>query len=228
MNKRGYAAFLKKAVFTLSGRLLLMDPVRNFVYQWTWSCLQGLPRTRGPVLDIGSRASPFPAFLAWRGFNVVAVDPYPQFVPRHNEIRRAWNVSYRTVNSDVSRVPADKPFPVVLALLSLQHAGDGDVDGYRTAGEMLGPNGMLLTVNEFDSRGTRLHRGRPDGDMRIYGPDDISERIEKPLAGSGVTVTQKRFAARNRTSHTLAWTENPERAGFCFLLGTKGGTSPNG
>ena len=93
----------------------------------------------------------------------------------------------------------------VLTLFSLQHAGDDDAPAYRKAAAMLAPGGIVLSVCEYDPGGARRHESRDDGAMRIYGPKDIEERIERPLREGGVEILEKRFAGFVGNNKTIVW-----------------------
>jgi SAM-dependent methyltransferase len=187
---------LRKIAFTLTGRPRLMDPVRDFVYRWARDHLRGIPR-KARILDIGCRNSSFAAFLAWRGYRIVAVDPDERAASWQEHIRRAWGVEYRFVRGGIEKATTHGPYDAVLTLFALQHAGEADTEEHRRAAGLVGRGGLLLSACEYDHRGTRWHRGRADGDMRVYGPADLATRLIEPLESAGLEITGRRYATGN-------------------------------
>jgi SAM-dependent methyltransferase len=174
-----------------------MDPVRDFVYRWARDHLRGIPR-HARILDIGCRNSSFAAFLAWRGYRIVAVDPDERAASWQEHIRRAWGVEYRFVRGGVEKATTNGPYDAVLTLFALQHAGRADAEEHRRAARLVRPGGLLLSACEYDHRGTRWDRGRDDGDMRVYGPADLAARLIEPLEAEGLRITARRYAGGGR------------------------------
>ena len=81
--------------------------------------------------------------------------------------------------------------------------------------------GLLLTVNEFNPEETKWERGRDDGDLRIYGPTDLKERIELPLTSSGMLIKEKRFARADFKSGTVSWAGDNGNGNICFICAVK-------
>lgn len=197
-----------------------MDAIRNFTYQWAWDHLKVLP-AHSSVCDVGSRNSAFPAFLAWRGFDVTAVDMDKRFTQWQEGIRSSWHTKYNYVISDIRDVKGSNSFDVACALFCLQHAGDHDIEGFTSLCHLLKSGGLLLTVNEFNPEGTKWERGRDDGDLRIYGPTDLKERIELPLTSSGMLIKEKRFAKADFKNGTVSWAGDNGNANICFICAVK-------
>ena len=187
-----FGTIVRKSLFYLNGRPLLSDRVRNAAYAWTWSHCRRLGPGARPVCDVGSRDSLLPSFLAWRGFRVTTVDPDARFTHCQEAAARNWGVRLEVLACDITSVPADRKFGAVLCLFSLQHARD-DVAAYRHIVSLLEPGGLVLSVNEYNHSGTAWQRGRDDGDMRIYGSEDFTTRVELPLAEGGVAIVEKKF-----------------------------------
>ena len=211
---------LRKSIYSLLGTVALSDPVRNFAYQWAWSYLKKL-RAGSRVCDIGSRDSLFPAFLAWRGGEVTAVEKDPRCGKKQAVNSRRWKARFDLKAGDFLAYAFDIPFDAVLSLFSLQHAGEDDLPAYRKAAAMLKPGGLLLSVCEYDTGETKWQTGREDGTMRIYGPKDVKERIEKPIIDCGVEIVEKRFAGWDGARKKLHWENRPEVGEFCFICGKK-------
>lgn len=209
----------RKIIFFSLRKILLSDPVRNFAYEWAWFHL----RSRGPrarICDIGSRSSAFPAFCSWQGHTVAAVERDSRFVEKQKQLAALWGVRLEVMSGELAGIQLQPArFDTVLSLFSLQHAGDEDTKNYRAAVALLRENGMLLSVSEYRHAGTVWQRGRDDGDLRRYGPEDIVRRIKEPCERIGVRWIDERYAAR-LNSGRVVWS-TPEKADFCFLCGVK-------
>jgi hypothetical protein len=210
-----FGPIIRKSIFLLSGRPFLMDPVRNFSYAWAWSYLRNLNKG-DRILDVGTRQSTFPAFLAWRHFNIISIERDDRFTPVQEGIRREWNVAFEHCACDLLSFNPPFLFSSVVAILALQHAGDRDIASYEKCCDLLAANGRLLIVNEYSSGDTRWQHGRDDGDMRIYGNADIETRIEKPLASKNMKIVDKRFASFGDSGKKPRWTAAPESRNLCF------------
>ena len=220
MKLSSIAVRAKKLVFLATGKLWIMDPIRNFVYDWAWSFLRDLPK-KATILDIGTRNSQFAAFCAWRGFSVTAIDKDPRFPAWQDGFKRSWRVGYRTRVCDVVEIEPAARFDCIVALFSLQHAGEGDIAAYQKACTLLKPGGTMLIVNEYNPERTRFQADRVDGALRIYGPHDVAARIEKPLAASGTTLTDKSFACANFKEGTIRWSPDQAESSICFIAARK-------
>ena len=184
--------FLRKALFWMTGRPVLMDRVRNHVYRWAWERLSALA-PGSSVLDIGSRNSSLPAFLAWRGFAVTSCERDERWREFHDGLGRRWSAGYRFVQDDVRTLPTDLRFDAVLSLFALQHAQESDRECHAAAAKLVARGGIFLSAVESTSGNTHWDRGRIDGDLRVYGPDDRQSRIVEPLEEKGLTVVDQRF-----------------------------------
>lgn len=213
---------IRKTNYRLFGKIALSDAERNFAYRWAWSCLQGLPGA-GNICDIGSRTSLFPAFLAWRGFRVAIVEKDARFIDAQRRISRHWNVRPEIFCGDFLEFSGETRFQAILSLFSLQHSQENDIPAYCKAAAMLGPGGLLLSACECNSKTTQWHRERDDGTLRIYGPQDIVRRIERPLSENGCAIIHKRFAGFKTGSDTkkVVWQNDAENGVFCFLCAKK-------
>lgn len=214
------SALIKKLIYSLSGKMLLSDGVRNFAYQWAWSVLRTLPKG-SLICDIGSRSSLFPAFLAWRGYKVDIVEKDSRFIDVQKRIARSWNVHFNVHEADFLNCDPPEKSSAICSLFSLQHAGEDDISAYRRAAALPGPKGMFLSVCEYDDRATRWHLGRDDGTMRIYGPLDIASRMEKPLISGGMEIVERRYAGFTDSGKGVVWRKGPEGSAFFFLSARK-------
>ncbi len=173
------------------------------------------------MCDAGSRDSLFPSFLAWRGFRVTCVDPDSSFVKFQQSASKNWGVALETNIADIAHAAPGPVFDAVTCLFSLQHAAD-DVAAYRRIPGMLASGGTVLTVNEYRHDGTAWHRGRPDGDMRIYGTEDFAEHVERRLYRRGAYHCGKDVRpAREGPRRSVRRTRNPEEANLVFLAAKK-------
>jgi SAM-dependent methyltransferase len=211
---------VKKIIFLVCNKIWLMDPIRNFVYAWAWSYVRSLPKSSS-LLDIGARNSQFAAFCAWRGYSVMAIDKDCRFFAWQGHIRKAWKSSYETRVRDVLQIGPDKKYDCILAIFSLQHAGDADSAGYEQAARLLDANGMFLIVNEYNSNRTEFLHGRDDGTLRRYSPQDVQSRIEKPLVSMGIVIVEKIFANADYKKSTIRWESDHTRSNICFIVARK-------
>jgi SAM-dependent methyltransferase len=218
-----FGTAIRKSLFYLSGKPVLSDGVRNVAYAWAFRHLKTLNPKMSSVCDVGSRDSLFPAFLAWRGFRVTAVDVDAGFVACQERAMRDWNVKLETVVGDISEVGESGLFSAVICLFSLQHARD-DSAAYRQIASHVEPGGLVLTVNEYHHAGTVWHKGRDDGDMRMYGKEDFAMRVEQPLFDGGVAIEEKQFARFGKGQRRgLVFVDNPEEANVVLWAGRKRG-----
>jgi SAM-dependent methyltransferase len=218
-----FGTAIRKSLFYLSGKPVLSDGVRNVAYAWAYGHLKTLSQKTFSVCDVGSRDSLFPAFLAWRGFHMTAVDVDPKFVACQERAMRDWNVKLETVVGDIVSAGAGRLFGSVVCLFSLQHAQD-DSAAYRRIATVVEPGGLVLTVNEYHHSGTVWHKGRNDGDMRMYGKEDLSKRVEQPLCEGGVALEEKKFARFGKGKlRGLVFVDNPEEANVVLWAGRKRG-----
>jgi len=216
-----FGTAIRKTLFYVSGKPVLSDRVRNVAYAWAYGRLKTLYPQALSVCDVGSRDSLFPAFLAWRGFHVTAVDIDPEFVTCQERARRDWNVKLQTVVGNIVSVGAGRSFGSVVCLFSLQHARD-DSAAYRRIASIVEPGGLVLTVNEYHHAGTVWHKGRDDGDMRLYGKEDFAAHVEQPLFKGAVALEEKKFARfGNGKRRGLVFVDNPEEANVVLWVGRK-------
>jgi hypothetical protein len=213
-------ALLKKWNYSLTGKIYLSDAVRNFTYEWAWSFLRRLPKGSA-LCDIGSRDSLFPAFLAWQGFNVDVVEKDGRFIDVQRKNAGRWRVSMGVNGTDFKAFSLPRAYDAACSLFSLQHAGDNDVACHGRAANMLSPGGLFLSACEYVDAGTRFHEGRDDGTMRIYGPPDVRDRIEKPLLLGGMEIVDRRYAGFSRKGAVCSFQEDPRDAAFFFLCARK-------
>jgi SAM-dependent methyltransferase len=211
------SALLKKTCMSFTGRLFLSDTVRNTAYRWAWEHIQELP-AESSIIDIGSRDSLFPAFLAWRRYFVRVIERDSRFTLRQQLNRRHWKVSYIIDNCDFLAATIPAHCDAICSLFSLQHAGDDDIRCYRYAARQLRPGGLFLSTTEYRHAGTRIQLERDDGSMRIYGPDDISRRVEQPMFDEEMVEYDRVYVALSANRKKVLPVEKPEKASFIFLL----------
>jgi SAM-dependent methyltransferase len=211
---------VKKLIFYFFKKIWLMEPIRNFVYAWAWSHIETYSKSSS-ILDIGTRNSQFAAFCAWQGFSVTAIDKDSRLPFWQNAIQHAWNIHYEIRVMDIVLMEPIKKYDCILAVYSLQHAGEADSAGYEQAARMLEDKGILLIVNEYDPGGTGFQYDRDDGVLRRYGPHDIESRIEGPLLSAGLTIMEKRFAYANYIKNGICWKSDHTLSNTCFIVARK-------
>jgi len=220
MNFPRLSSTLRKGIFVATKKIVLGNRIKNFSYQWAWTHLRNLD-SQQMILDIGSRDSTFPAFLAWRKFEVTIVEQDKRFNGIQKEIAKNWVVRYNALAENFVYFQSEKKYHAVLSLFSLQHAGDDDRKAYGKITSLLHSSGVLLTVNEYNPEQTRWHRNRDDGDLRIYGPKDLETRIEAPLENCGMKITEKKFAEADFKQDNIKWRDNKDVANICFICAKK-------
>lgn len=211
---------IKKLIFTLTHKLLISDSVRNFSYQWFWNYVKTFP-LKTTVCDIGSRDSALASFLAWKNFSVTAIDRDHHFFFWQKRNQISWKVNFSIVQDDFLEYHFKNSFDIIIAIFSLQHAGENDIDAYKKAVSLLDRNGLIFVVNEYDHHGTRWQKNRIDGDLRIYGPDDLQKRIIEPLSSCRMDIKDHRYAKFKNCGSTLCWTSSPRNSNFFFLCAQK-------
>jgi SAM-dependent methyltransferase len=212
------SAYIRKTLFLLTGFPRLSDPIRNFLYHEIIRLIAADTRPKS-ILDIGSRNSLLPAFLSWRGYKVTALERESGYPEIQKNIARKWNTAFDILRLDLAKNQPGPCFDIVLDVLALQHAGDSDSECYRRIPGLLVENGLFISVVEFNAKGTRIVTGRADGDMTVYGPEELKKRIIIPLLEKGMSMTLQKFAAfRNGNSNRMAWRESGEGAKFCLMV----------
>ncbi len=208
---------IRKRYFALSGALSLSDSVRNTAYRWAWGHLRYLS-TGAIIIDIGSRDSLFPSFLAWRGFFVRVVERDARFYSNQKKNSRNWNVRLVFDNCDFLAATLPGPSDAICSIFSLQHAGDDDIPSYRSAARWLRPGGLFLSAIEYRHRGTSFHYGRDDGTMRVHGPDDVAERIVAPLSDGGMVETERQVFGTTQNGKIGFFNDTPGSGMFMLQL----------
>jgi SAM-dependent methyltransferase len=119
---------------------------RIWEYPWVWFQLEPLATSGLHVLDVGSEMSPFPWFLAARGFNVTVSDVTAQWWGLWRKAARRLEVSVQRRVFDACRV--DLPAASVDAYLSIsviEHVPDKR-RAIDEAARVLRPGGLLVTT----------------------------------------------------------------------------------
>ena len=212
--------FLKKALFRIGGKLYLSDAVRNATYKWAWEHLKPLRRS-AIIVDIGSRDSLFPAFLAWQRFSVRVIERDTRFTERQARNGRRWHVQFIIDNCDFLAATFPVGCDAICSLFSLQHSGDEDVVAYRTVAHHLKSGGLFISATEYRHGGTRFQYGRDDGTMRIYGSEDITTRLENPLANEDMIECDRRYLRVVDAGRSVEFCNAPQQANILLLLFSK-------
>lgn len=152
----------------------LMDPIRNFAYEW---CIDKIVDRKCTILDIGTRDSQFAAYMASIGHIVTSIERDPKFIESQNSFMKSYNTRFNACAGDMRDLIG--VYDYVVAVYALQHNIDYDIDCYVKCVELAKKE--ILIVNEFNPQNTEYHTGRDDGDMRRYSPQDVLERIVKPV-----------------------------------------------
>ncbi len=159
----------------------LQCPVANFGYEWALgemiqSEVNGQQRS---LLDVGCRDSGFPAWAAKCGYDVTACELDPKFLRKQSEWKEVFNVDFDMYAIDLRSI-STKQFDVSTSFCAIQHSAENDVECYQHLARIT--RRQIFITTEFDPKGWRIERGRDDGDMRIYDPVDLSNRIFEPIA----------------------------------------------
>jgi SAM-dependent methyltransferase len=117
---------------------------RIWEYPWAWLQLQALQGRNLQVLDIGSEMSPFPWFLAARGFNVVVSDVTPEWWRVWKTATRRLGLAARLRLFDARHV--DLPtasVDIYLSVSVIEHVSD-KAGTIKEAARVLRPGGLLV------------------------------------------------------------------------------------
>jgi len=215
-----FAVPVRKVLFALTGRLFLSDSIRNPIYNWTWNHIKSL-KPGDPILDIGSRDSHFPSFLAWRGYSVTAIDPWKGFDSIQGSLAKRWGALTETGNLDLISFQHANAFSAVISIFSVQHAGNQDEACNRKSVSMLKSGRFLTTVNEYLKKTSTVKKNRPDGDLKVYGPEEFKNRVELPLTESGLEITEKKNLAADFVRGGVKRPNSSNQGNICLLFGFK-------
>jgi SAM-dependent methyltransferase len=123
-----------------------IDLSRCFEYAKVSELLR--PLGSGRVLDVGSYRSPFTAFLADLGYEIVPMDVDPVVGKQRLWVRRALGrgTSLSPCVADGTRQPfPDSVFDVVVCVSAVEHIpGNGDVQAAGEIGRVLKPGGQCF------------------------------------------------------------------------------------
>jgi cyclopropane fatty-acyl-phospholipid synthase-like methyltransferase len=157
----------------------LQDPIRMHVYEWI------IPRIPlgSTVLDIGSRDSGFPAYLA-SGHKVTACERDSSFRNSQYEwVSRFPDGAKNFSFEDRDMLEITQKFDIITSVFALQHNADNDkdIECYKHCAELLNPGGKIFIAHEFSASGKWIQRGRNDGDLRGYDFKELNERCFSPI-----------------------------------------------
>lgn len=177
----------------------LQDPIRNYFYSLIYDdILCGLmikPPLR--MLDIGTRDSKWPVFLAQQGYLVTAVDRWEKFVEKQLLHCKTFDTAIDIHQADFLDLNLS-PFNVVFDIFALQHNGNSgnDIIAWRKCAELVSPQGWFIAVVKF-GQVPALQPYRDDGALKDYTYQEIQERIFAPFrtiwGNKGIAVSIERF-----------------------------------
>ncbi len=201
----------------------LQDNIRHFFYEHIFNCLdQTDPEHKKVILDIGSRDSKWPAFLAKAGHAVFAVDRCDGFTGSQAAIMTNWDTQDTVAQQDVTGMSATQEFHFILDIFAIQHNGDTDHDiaSWLHCANMLAKGGFITIVVKYNHLQGSVQKGRSDGDMRTYSQEDVERRIITPLRSAlpdliGVIAEPVLFDFKEQT---VGFTDNLEQANSLWLV----------
>lgn len=200
----------------------LQCPVANFGYDWALTRMLPPGNASHPrqLLDIGSRDSGFPAWAATLGYDVTACEMNTLFVAKQLEWADQLGVNMMIFGDDVRNITHQ--FDITTSFCALQHSADNDIECYEHIAQIT--RRQILITTEFDPKEGRVERGRDDGDMRVYSPKDVLERILMPITNiwsrqrDGAVPNIRSWEVRfDHPSQTIAFVENAREANMTFL-----------
>jgi len=117
---------------------------RIWEYPWLWSRLKSLKDKKLRVLDIGSEKSPFPWFLACKGFDVIVSDLTPNYWG-------IWQYANRQIKRSVDKYVLDAQnldlptgsIDVYLSVSVIEHVVNKE-KAIKEAARVLRPGGLLI------------------------------------------------------------------------------------
>ncbi|MEW6202115.1 MAG: class I SAM-dependent methyltransferase [bacterium] len=215
-------------------RISGITPERALELPWCFNRLILPPD--GVLLDIGSRNSEFPLFVAWKTRSrVIAVDVDPIILKQ----KEAAGKLARTIPLDVNKISfqqqdavkmdfPDNYFDVVTAISVLEHiTGDGDAQTLSEIHRILKPGGhFYLTVpcaqkytEEFVNRNVygRKFSGEPLFFSRIYDDETLQGKL---LNRTPLQVVEKTiFGQPHFDFYSVWWKKLPAsfRLLFCWM-----------
>ena len=124
------------------------------------------------ILDIGTRESVIPAYLACQGATVTACDLHPEAIVHRKNVT--------VEKADARDLPfEDESFDVVLSTACLKHVpGWGDRTAIREMARVVKPHGLVAVSFDFGPD----YRPTPSdiSGRRIYDADSVQSRLVSP------------------------------------------------
>lgn len=157
------------------------DDVRQFAYDAIFKIIKS--KTSKRILDVGTRDSKFPAYLASIGHKVSICERFKGAIESQRENRRLFNIEYENEYwDDVLNIPTDNVYDIILSTFAIQHNIETDTDCYLYCWkDLLTFGGKMVVIAAYNAEEGKLHLGRSDGDMRICSEEEIHSRIIDPL-----------------------------------------------
>jgi SAM-dependent methyltransferase len=172
----------------------LQCAVLNFGYDWMLENAKDFDDGLS-LLDVGCRNSGFPAWATKLGYRVTACELDPKFLTAQAEWKERFNVDFDVFAIDVRSI-VTRRFDITTSFCAIQHSAEKDIECYEHIARIT--DGQIFIMTEFDPKGGRIERGRDDGDMRIYGRQDVLDRIIDPITrvwgGSHTAMGDIKFA----------------------------------
>ena len=201
----------------------LQDNIRHFFYEHILGCIDQVdPKHRKVVLDIGSRDSKWPAFLAREGHPVFCIDRWDQIVHIQQSIMANWKVQFTIAHQDVTGMDLSQQFHFILDIFAIQHNGstDHDIASWLHCANMLGKGGFFTTVVKYNHTQGSIQEDRSDGAMRTYSHKDVQSRIVMPLKSAlpdleGIIVEPILFDFQQQS---IGFVNEPEQANALWLV----------
>ena len=211
LTRRGLYRFSMR--FGLKAGLAAMDYYRFFEYPLV---ARELKATEGMViLDIGSRRSIFPLFLATRGCVVYATDIDEMVFDQINMASRAGlnhlieDERFIAEKQDTRRLTyPDHYFHRVTAISTLEHITvDGDIEAMQEIGRVLCGGGQAVITLPFARRYSEIQPSSCQGAFtRQYDAEAINKRIVKP---SGLKLVHRQYFGERDFKFNIYWAKFP-------------------
>lgn len=177
------------AAFNIINIIKGIDYYRVIEYPVVLSILENYldqDKNNNNLLDIGSLDTPFPLYLADKGFKVFALDINKRVISLET-IAKNFNIEYlKSIIANATKLPFnDNIFDGVTAISSIEHIlplKDGDSSAIKEIGRILKPNGIAIITIPFNDNFKEEWRYQSDHGkylIRRYNTEEIQSRLIK-------------------------------------------------
>ncbi|MGQ9494413.1 MAG: class I SAM-dependent methyltransferase [Anaerolineae bacterium] len=213
---------LLKQICSLNRRMSWLHRIQGVDISRAFEYTEALVRLRsvpyGCLLDIGSYRSPFPMFMAQRGYRVFLLDIDPAISQQTIWARKVLDdeASWLAVQADGTRLPfPDLSFDAVSCISTIEHfPGDGDILMAREIGRVLRSGGGCFLSFPYSTVARDGKWGRwfqrwydlPTANARLIQPSGLSLVAHGFLIGGIIgKIADIWYAQPRLLRHALSW-----------------------